>query len=135
MLNDSSLAAKLTDWDESMADNFGSLGRWYQTPEYQVARRAANEFLAAVLRKDTGAAITSEEFDLYGPMFLPMPGDKPEVLTAKAQARAVALRALERGLGEAGPMASDIYADIERNPPPVPGGGGDEALFEKYGLK
>lgn len=69
-----------------------------QTPEFQVAKNAGDEFLQAILRKDTGAAITAPEQELYGKTYLPQPGDGPEVLAAKRQARARALAALQSGM-------------------------------------
>jgi hypothetical protein len=65
----------------------------------QQAEQAAREYLAAVLRKDTGAAITSQEFDIYGQTYLPQPGDSPAVLRQKANSRQVALDAIATGLG------------------------------------
>lgn len=65
----------------------------------QQAEQAAREFLAAVLRKDTGAAITSQEFDIYGQTYLPQPGDSAAVLRQKAKSRQVALDAIATGLG------------------------------------
>jgi hypothetical protein len=67
----------------------------------QQARQAANEFLSAILRKDTGAAITQQEFDIYGPTYLPMPGDSPATLQQKALARQGALEGIRAGLGTA----------------------------------
>lgn len=67
--------------------------------ERQEAEQAAKEYLAAVLRKDTGAAITAQEFDIYGQMYLPQPGDSTRVLQQKARARDVALEAIATGLG------------------------------------
>ena len=67
----------------------------------QQARQAANEFLSAILRKDTGAAITQQEFDIYGPTYLPMPGDSPSTLEQKALARQGALDGIRAGLGNA----------------------------------
>lgn len=74
------------------------LGRDGQTPDYQVAQQAGDEFLQAILRKDTGAAITADEQELYGKTFLPQPGDGPEVLEAKRQSRSRALEALRAGM-------------------------------------
>ena len=74
------------------------LGRDYQDPKYQVAKQAGEEFLTAILRKDTGAAITSQEQVIYGEVYLPRPGDSPEVLAQKAQSRARAVEALRRGM-------------------------------------
>nr|WP_313216083.1 hypothetical protein [Stenotrophomonas geniculata] len=67
----------------------------------QQAQQAAAEFLSAILRKDTGAAITKQEFDIYGPMYLPMPGDSAETLEQKAVARQGALEGIKAGLGNA----------------------------------
>jgi len=44
-------------------------------------------FLAGILRQDTGAAITAEEYRQYYPMFFPMPGDTPEAIEQKRALR------------------------------------------------
>lgn len=111
-LSDPKMAQSLTQYTDSFAGNFGAVGRAFQDADYQVANRAAQEFLAAILRKDTGAAITSQEFELYGPMYLPMPGDKPELLAAKAKAREEALTAIEMGLGTAAPLAAMVRDEL-----------------------
>jgi hypothetical protein len=81
------------------------LGKGLQDADYQVARQAADEFLQAILRKDTGAAITADEQALYGVTYLPQPGDGPEVLQAKSAARKRAIAAIEAGMS-----ASQIIA-------------------------
>lgn len=73
--------------------------RELQTPEYQQAAAAADEFLTAILRKDTGAAITNQEIEIYGKLYLPQPGDSEEVIVSKRAARARALDALKAGMG------------------------------------
>lgn len=70
-------------------------GRKFQDPLFQVANNAGLEFLAAILRKDTGAAITAQEIEIYGQTYLPQPGDSPEALAQKKEARSRALRALQ----------------------------------------
>lgn len=74
------------------------LARGVQAPDFQVAQQAGEEFLQAILRKDTGAAITSQEQEMYGRTYLPQPGDGPEVLEAKRQARHRAVAAIESGM-------------------------------------
>ena len=74
------------------------LARMAQSPEFQQARQAGLEFLQAILRKDTGAAITRQEQEEYGKTYLPQPGDTTEVIQQKREARARALEAMERGL-------------------------------------
>jgi hypothetical protein len=84
------------------------IGREAQGDEYQVARQAGDEFLQAILRKDTGAAITEQEQRLYGVTYLPQPGDGPGVLQAKREARARAIAALQSG------MNAEQFAATER---------------------
>jgi hypothetical protein len=76
-------------------------GRQFQSPEYQRANVAAMEFLAAILRKDTGAAITQQEIEIYGQTYLPQPGDSPQVLEQKTRARRRAIDALRAPMSEA----------------------------------
>lgn len=49
--------------------------------------QAAKSMIASILRPETGAAVTAEEMAEYGPMYLPMPGDSPDVIAQKRQAR------------------------------------------------
>lgn len=82
-------------------DPTGALRGQFQSDEFQIAQQAGEEFLQAILRKDTGAAITSQEQDLYGKTYLPQPGDNPAVLQQKAQARQRAIAAIEAGMSPA----------------------------------
>lgn len=54
--------------------------------------QAAKEFLAPILRKDTGAAVTDTELAYYMDTYIPRFEDSPKVLWQKAQARDRALR-------------------------------------------
>lgn len=76
----------------------GGMGNYLQSEEYQLARDAGREFLATILRKDTGAAVTASEEKMYGDMFLPRPGDKPKTVAAKRQRRALAVEAIGTGM-------------------------------------
>lgn len=83
------------------------LGREMQGDDYQVARQAGTEFLQAILRKDTGAAITIQEEESYGRVYLPQPGDGQAVLEAKRQARIRAVNAIEAGMSPAQMLVRD----------------------------
>jgi hypothetical protein len=83
------------------------LARGFQSPEYQVAQQAGDEFLQAILRKDTGAAITQQEQDAYGNTYLPRPGDLPERIEAKRQSRIRAINAIEAGMNPAQMLAQE----------------------------
>lgn len=76
--------------------------------ERQQAEQAGREVLAAILRKDTGAAITQQEMEIYGRMYLPQPGDSDEVLNQKAEARTRALASIRGGLGTAERKAAPL---------------------------
>lgn len=116
----SPIEEELTNLGGSFASDAGRLGNYLKSPQYQQAERAGREFLAVILRKDTGAAVTPAEFQLYGPMYLPVPGDGPDVIAAKRAARENALRAIKLGLGTARPMADQIDAELSASPPPSP---------------
>lgn len=102
---------QLTSWVDNRAEKlpFG-FGNYLVSDEFQQGRQAAAEWLAAILRKDTGAAITSQEFELYGPMYLPQPGDRDAVLRQKREARKRAVEAIQKGLGPAQILTSEFQA-------------------------
>lgn len=69
--------------------------------EWQQYQQAAREGIAAILRKDTGAAVTQTEWDLYFPMLYPQPGDSPEVVAQKKASREANAKALRASSGPA----------------------------------
>lgn len=95
------LSDTLTSGVEGAAGSLPMVGNYLKRDVYQRAEQAGRNFLAAILRKDTGAAITAQEMTIYGATFLPQPGDSPGVLTQKAEARRQALEAIKAGLGTA----------------------------------
>lgn len=93
------VAGELTSFQGRLFDRDPTgVFRGSQRPEFQKAMQAGLEFLQAILRKDTGAAITSQEQDQYGRTYLPQPGDGPEVLGQKQASRRRAVIALEAGM-------------------------------------
>ncbi len=74
------------------------VGNFAKTEGYQQAEQAGKEFLQAILRKDTGAAITKEETAEYGSVYLPRPGDSKELLAQKKASRVRALEAIKAGM-------------------------------------
>lgn len=88
------------------------MARGLQSDDFQVAKNSGDEFLQAILRKDTGAAITEPEQELYGKTYLPQPGDGPAVIAAKREARARAVEALRSGMSQE-QLATVAKANIE----------------------
>lgn len=95
----------LTEFMSKNAGNLPAIGNYFKSPEYRQAEVPARNFLAAILRKDSGGAITAEEMQQYGGMFLPQPGDDQETIRLKRQARAAAIKSIKKGLGPAEALA------------------------------
>lgn len=88
----------LTSFGESVGGNAPLIGNYMKSPEYQQAEQAGKEFLQGILRKDTGAAITREETEEYGSVYLPRPGDSPQLLAQKKLSRRRAIDAMKAGM-------------------------------------
>lgn len=88
----------LTSLGERLGGGVPVLGNYAKSPDYQKAEQAGKEFLQAILRKDTGAAITPAETAEYGSVYLPQPGDSKDVLEQKQASRQRALKAIALGL-------------------------------------
>ncbi|MDX6807164.1 hypothetical protein [Terrihabitans rhizophilus] len=89
---------KLANFTENAGGQVPVVGNYLKTPEYQQAEQAGTEFLQAILRKDTGAAITPQETAEYGKVYLPRPGDSQAVLVQKRASRQRAAQAIKLGL-------------------------------------
>jgi len=109
---------RAAEWDPT------GLARGMQSDEFQVAKNAGDEFLQAILRKDTGAAITEQEQELYGKTYLPQPGDSPELLEAKRQARRRAIAAIEASMTPAQMLAQERGLTSSGSVPAAPADGG-----------
>lgn len=69
--------------------------------EWQSYKQAAREGIAAILRKDTGAAVTETEFEMYFQQYYPQPGDDPTVVLQKKKAREAISGAMRASSGPA----------------------------------
>lgn len=93
----------------------------FNSKNWQRYQQAAREGIAAILRKDTGAAVTQGEWDLYFPMYYPQPGDDPRVVLQKKQAREATSHALKASSGPA-------YDRMFPAKPQQQGGGANDPL-------
>lgn len=66
------------------------------------AEQAEKNFIAAVLRKESGAAISPSEYEEAGKIYFPRAGDTPDVLAQKEQARRDVMEGMKL---QAGPAA------------------------------
>jgi len=78
---------------------FGSVGNLAQSEEYQLYDQAAKDWVTANLRKESGAVIGVEEMEQEVEKYFPRPGDGPEVIKRKREARAIAEKGMSRAAG------------------------------------
>ncbi|MCP4410080.1 MAG: hypothetical protein GY807_20515 [Gammaproteobacteria bacterium] len=75
------------------------LGNFGLDANYQRYEQARRDFVNAVLRRESGAVISNEEFANAERQYFPQPGDGPEVIAQKRQNRINAVRGFEVGAG------------------------------------
>jgi hypothetical protein len=105
-----------------------TLPNWLSSSDRQQYDQAKRNFVNAVLRKESGAAINKDEFVNYERQYFPQPGDSDAVIAQKRANRMSAMRGMAR---EAGPT----YRPPENILPPGTkpqasgmGSGADEVL-------
>lgn len=69
------------------------------SPESQKAEQAQRDFVNAVLRRESGSAISQGEFDNARIQYFPQAGDSPEVKAQKAQNRKTAIEGISKAAG------------------------------------
>lgn len=95
----------------------------------QQIEQAERNFLAAVLRKKSGALISPTEFASGEQQYFPRPGDKPKTVQQKARNRALEIEALK---GEAGDAWNMVPAGETAQSAPGDVPDDIKALLEKY---
>jgi hypothetical protein len=80
----------------------GILTNWMMPANVQRVDQAQRDFVNAVLRQESGAAIGATEFDNARKQYFPQPGDKPEQIEQKRLNREMAIKGFARQAGPAG---------------------------------
>jgi hypothetical protein len=70
------------------------IGQYFTSDEQQRLQQAGEVFATAVLRLESGAAVSKQEAQSYAKQFIPQPGDTQKVLEEKARLRAIQLERL-----------------------------------------
>ena len=127
----SNLETALQQQPDAALGDVPIVGGAFKSSDYRQAEQAAREFLAVVLRKDTGAAVTGQEIALYTPLYIPTYWDDPATLEAKRASRERFLEGLYYGSGEARPVYDEIRTkfDAQKN------SAKRKQLINKYGLE
>jgi hypothetical protein len=77
----------------------GYLQRKAMSPEQQKYKQAADNWIRANLRKESGAVIGADEMQAEYETYFPQPGDSPEVIEQKAEARETTTNAMIKNAG------------------------------------
>lgn len=98
-------------WNKAMSSLPGGIGNHAISSEAQQLGQAKRDFINAVLRQESGAVISPEEFANAEQQYFPQPGDGPEVIAQKRANRenAIAGFRIRSGPGSA-------VADREQQP-------------------
>jgi hypothetical protein len=117
-------SGKISGWKLASAIRtpFGA-GNVILNDEEQEYLRAARDFAAGVLRKESGAAITPNELRDVFQRYVPAPGDSPDLAKAKSAARATYMQSM-RKLAE----PARRYYDYSNTPQ---GAGGDSMSMDE----
>jgi hypothetical protein len=94
----------------------GAIGRWMQSPEYQVATDAVTSVLMMHAYITTGATMQREEAAQKAQLMLPQIGDDPRRLTAKKQRLTEYMRAIELSAGDAAGAVSSGTNEFNWDP-------------------
>lgn len=98
-----------TNMQDFLAGNLPrSVSGFASTPEGQRYSAAKTDFITAVLRKESGAAISASEFEKEDRKYFPQPGEGQDVVEQKRLARD---RALQSMIAQSGPAYYVLFGD------------------------
>lgn len=111
-------------------------GNFMMSANGQAAMNAEKNFIAAMLRKDSGAAISQGEYKEAGDQLFPRPGDTISQLEQKAKSRDVVLAGLDVQAGQSGAAhgAAALKTLPDRSNRPKPIQPGSTLKFDANGM-
>jgi hypothetical protein len=111
---------------QRVASSVPGVGNYLTPPSLQEYDQAKRNFVSAVLRKESGAAISASEFANEEKKYFPQPGDSPEVIRQKADARKTAIGVLQI---QAGRDLPEIVRPVKAAKPGKPASASGKATF------
>lgn len=114
-----------TSFSDSLSGKLPPIMAGLRSDDIKRYRQAQENFITAVLRKESGASINDSEFSRYSGMYFPQQGDGPKELQQKAVARMQAMASLK---AEAGGAYNKVKSQLDTmaptdymKPAPTPG--------------
>jgi len=104
------IGANFTNPASSLA---GVLPNFLKSADRQVYEQAQRNFVNAILRRESGAAIAPSEFQSAATQYFPQPGDKPAVVQQKAANRQTVINSLYNQANVAQPVLPGSVIDYD----------------------
>jgi len=95
----------------------GAAGNVLLSKDQQKVEQAQRDFVNAVLRQESGAVISQQEFDNAKKQYFPQPGDSTEVIAQKRRNRKLAIEGFKR---IAGPAWASVEEQLKQSTIPAP---------------
>jgi hypothetical protein len=109
----------------------GNALNWTQSPEQQQVEQSQRDYINAVLRRESGAAIADSEFNNARKQYFPQVGDSPEVTEQKRQNREIATAGIMAEVPDAEKRVGQVLGAAQRSTgaqqPQVPGAQGAQS--------
>ena len=86
-------------WQQALEGAPMGLGNFARDAEFQKFDQARRDFVNAILRRESGAVISDQEFDNANQQYFPVPGDSSDVIEQKRKNRVNAIEGLKLGSG------------------------------------
>lgn len=100
VLNQGGVSTAGGSFSERGRANVPVVGNYLASENYQKFDQARRDFTAAILRKESGAAIGKDEYANADKQYFPQPGDSPSVIEQKRQNRISAIRGIGAAAGK-----------------------------------
>jgi hypothetical protein len=127
VLEDPKAQAAATSLTQEALDRVPFIDNWLKSSDRQRAEQAQRDFINAQLRRESGAAIGTSEFETGGKQYFPQFGDSPEVLKQKSEARQQAIANMQRASGPVPEPPKQANQPQAMTQPPVALQGNTEA--------
>ena len=89
----------------------------FESQDKKAYDAAKNNWIAAALRKESGAAIGPDEYNKYDKQYFPQGGDEKDVIAQKKLMRNQLMQGMTAGIG---PSAADYLSRLQVKPTPPP---------------
>jgi hypothetical protein len=118
-----------TDKNQAIRGSVPVFGNQLSSPDKQKFEQAKRNFVTSILRKESGAAISSGEFETEEKKYFPQIGDSADVIRQKREARELAIEGVMAGAGS-GYKVPESYKPMRGQSAATPSAAPDRSALE-----